>query len=181
MNELLSLLKNAEQQDSMKKAERYVLVTVLVILIGLVALMMFDIRRLQGTARVVNYAGIMRGGTQRFVKLEMTGFTNQVLEERINKIVLGLRDGSKELNLIQLDDEDYQKHLNDTITIWNAIRDKIADFRIDRMDNREELLFLSEDHFVTADKTVALAEEYSQRLASRIEKLEYGIYACWKS
>ena len=179
MNELLSLLKNAEQQDSMKKAERYVLVTVLVILIGLVALMMFDIRRLQGTARVVNYAGIMRGGTQRFVKLEMTGFTNQVLEERINKIVLGLRDGSKELNLIQLDDEEYQKHLNDTITIWNAIRDKIADFRIDRMDNREELLFLSEDHFVTADKTVALAEEYSQRLASRIEKLEYGIYACF--
>lgn len=179
MNELLSLLKNAEQQDSMKKAERYVLVTVLVILIGLVALMMFDIRRLQGTARVVNYAGIMRGGTQRFVKLEMTGFTNQVLEERINKIVLGLRDGSKELNLIQLDDEEYQKHLNDTITIWNSIREKIADFRIDRMDNREELLFLSEDHFVTADKTVALAEEYSQRLASRIEKLEYGIYACF--
>ena len=104
MNELLSLLKTAEQQDSMKKAERYVLVAVLVILIGLVVLMMVDIRHLQGTARVVNYAGIMRGGTQRLVKLEMTGFTNQVLEERINKIVLGLRDGSEELNLITLDD-----------------------------------------------------------------------------
>ena len=63
MNELLSLLKSAEQQDSMKKAERYVLVAVLVILAGLVALMMFNIHRLQGTARVVNYAGIMRGGT----------------------------------------------------------------------------------------------------------------------
>lgn len=63
MDEILSLLKSAEQQDSIKKYERYVLAAVLVILIGLVALMMIDIRHLQGTARVVNYAGIMRGGT----------------------------------------------------------------------------------------------------------------------
>ena len=72
MDDLLSLLKSAEQQDSIKKYERYLLGAVLVILLGLVAMMLLDIRRLQGTARVVNYAGIMRGGTQRFVKLEMT-------------------------------------------------------------------------------------------------------------
>lgn len=178
MNEFLSLLKAAERKDSAKKAERYVLAAVMAILVGLVVIMMIDISRLQGTARVVNYAGIMRGGTQRLVKLEMNGFTNQVLEDRIDKIVLGLRDGSKEMNLIPLDDEAYQRNLDDTITIWNSIRAKIADFRLDRIDNREELLFLSEDHFTAADKTVSLAEEYSQRLAGRIEKLEYGIDAC---
>ncbi len=179
MDEILSLLKSAEQQDSIKKYERYVLAAVLVILIGLVALMMIDIRHLQGTARVVNYAGIMRGGTQRLVKLEMEGFTNQVLEDRINRIVLGLRDGSKELRLISLEDEEYQKNLSDTIAVWNTIRAKIADFRYGHTGVRDELLYLSEDHFVLADKTVSLAEEYSQRLASRIEKLEYGIDACF--
>ena len=157
MNEFLSLLKAAERKDSAKKAERYVLAAVMAILVGLVVIMMIDISRLQGTARVVNYAGIMRGGTQRLVKLEMNGFTNQVLEDRIDKIVLGLRDGSKEMNLIPLDDEAYQRNLDDTITIWNSIRAKIADFRLDRIDNREELLFLSEDHFTAADKTVSLA------------------------
>jgi EAL domain-containing protein (putative c-di-GMP-specific phosphodiesterase class I) len=172
-------MKSAEHQDSLKKIERYVLAAVLVILIVLVALMMLDIRHLQGTARVVNYAGIMRGGTQRLVKLEMNGFTNQVLEDRINKIVLGLRDGSQALNLIVLDDEEYKKCLNDTITIWNSIRSKIGDYRLNHSENRDELLFLSEDHFIAADETVSKAEDYSQRLASRIEKLEYGIDACF--
>jgi EAL domain-containing protein (putative c-di-GMP-specific phosphodiesterase class I) len=179
VDDLLSLLKSAEQQDSIKKYERYLLGAVLVILLGLVAMMLLDIRRLQGTARVVNYAGIMRGGTQRLVKLEMNGFSNQVLEDRINRIVLGLRDGSKELGLIPLEDEEYQKHLKDTIVIWNTIRDKIADLRYGHTGMRDELLYLSEDHFILADKTVALAEDYSQRLASRIEKLEYGIDACF--
>ena len=43
------------------------------ILVILVALMMVEIGNLKGTARVINYAGLVRGDTQRAVKLEISG------------------------------------------------------------------------------------------------------------
>ena len=46
------------------------------ILVILVALMMVEIGNLKGTARVINYAGLVRGATQRAVKLEITGTRN---------------------------------------------------------------------------------------------------------
>ena len=48
----------------------------IVILIVLVAIMMVLIGKLQGTARVINYTGLVRGATQREVKLEITGNPN---------------------------------------------------------------------------------------------------------
>lgn len=49
------------------------------ILVILVALMMVEIGNLKGTARVINYAGLVRGDTQRAVKLEITGTRNDEL------------------------------------------------------------------------------------------------------
>ena len=46
------------------------------ILVVLIIFMMIQISRLQGTARVINYAGLVRGATQREVKLEITGNQN---------------------------------------------------------------------------------------------------------
>ena len=47
------------------------------ILVVLIIFMMIQISRLQGTARVINYAGLVRGATQREVKLEITGNQNE--------------------------------------------------------------------------------------------------------
>ncbi|MBQ9320553.1 MAG: EAL domain-containing protein [Acidaminococcaceae bacterium] len=178
MEDLLALIRTAEEQDSSKKFEKYLLLAIGLILLALAGLMMFNVQHLQGTARVVNYAGIMRGGTQRLVKLEMHGFTNQVLEERLDEIILALRDGSERLSIVPLDDETYQKTLNDTITSWDILRKKIAEHRLHPAD-WQELLYISEDHFVLADQAVSQAEAYSQRLASRIQKIEYGINCCF--
>ena len=51
----------------------------ILILIVLIICMMIQINRLQGTARVLNYAGLVRGATQREVKLEITGEQNEEL------------------------------------------------------------------------------------------------------
>jgi len=45
----------------------------ILILVVLIIYMMIQVSRLQGTARVINYAGLVRGATQREVKLEITG------------------------------------------------------------------------------------------------------------
>ena len=48
------------------------------VLIFLVIFMMVQIQNLHGTAHVVNYAGLVRGATQREVKLEITGTANDM-------------------------------------------------------------------------------------------------------
>ena len=95
MGELLSVLRAEEKENKALRFEKYLLILIVLILITCTLVMISDIRRLQGTARIVNYAGIVRGATQRLVKLEMNGFTNQVLEDRINNIIFGLKNGSE--------------------------------------------------------------------------------------
>ena len=65
----------------------------------LVIFMMIQINRLQGTARVINYAGLVRGATQREVKLEITGSQNDELIKYLDDILSGLkyRDGNYDL------------------------------------------------------------------------------------
>ena len=57
------------------------------ILVILVALMMVEIGNLKGTARVINYAGLVRGDTQRAVKLEITGTRNDELIAYLDDIL----------------------------------------------------------------------------------------------
>ena len=66
----------------------------------LVIFMMIQINRLQGTARVINYAGLVRGATQREVKLEITGSQNDELIKYLDDILSGLKyqDGNPEFD-----------------------------------------------------------------------------------
>ena len=62
----------------------------ILILVVLIIFMMIQISRLQGTARVINYAGLVRGATQREVKLEITGNQNDELIKYLDDILLTL-------------------------------------------------------------------------------------------
>lgn len=77
----------------------------ILILVVLVIFMMIQIGRLQGTARVINYAGLVRGATQREVKLEITGNQNDELIKYLDDILLGLRYQDGHYNLVKLNDE----------------------------------------------------------------------------
>lgn len=53
--------------------------------------MMFNITRLQGTARVINYAGLVRGATQREIKLEISQNPNDDLITYLDDILSDLK------------------------------------------------------------------------------------------
>ena len=59
----------------------------ILILVVLIIFMMIQISRLQGTARVINYAGLVRGATQREIKLEITGNQNDGLIKYLDDIL----------------------------------------------------------------------------------------------
>lgn len=66
--------------------------------------MMNLVSPIQGTARIVNYAGLVRGGTQRLVKLETVGEPQDQMIQTIESYIDGLQNGSTELNFVRLND-----------------------------------------------------------------------------
>ncbi len=92
----------------MKQAEQHaasLLQQILIfVLIFLVIFMMVQIQNLHGTAHVVNYAGLVRGATQREVKLEITGTADDMQIDYLDKILSGLKYEDGNYNLVSLKD-----------------------------------------------------------------------------
>ena len=102
----VSIMKN----DSSRFGHIIQLFTVLLtaILISLFFAVLVLVGKIQGTARVVNYAGLVRGKTQLIVKLEISGTPEDALLGDMASYIEGLRFGSSELDLVRLDDADFQ-------------------------------------------------------------------------
>ena len=139
----------------------------IVILIVLVAIMMVLIGKLQGTARVINYTGLVRGATQREVKLEITGNPNDELINYLDGILEDLKYKDGDYNLIKLDNNDYEKKLDTQIAFWILLKDEIYKVREYGYENTD-IVNLSEEYFQLADQTVSAAEKYSERIACNI-------------
>ena len=73
-----------------------------VLLVIFILIMMRLVSGIQGTARVVNYAGLVRGGTQRWIKMEITGNPRDKMMEAVESYIDGLQNGSEDLGLVRL-------------------------------------------------------------------------------
>ena len=151
--------------------ERIAESVLILILIVLIVCMMIDVRNLQGNARVINYAGIVRGATQRLMKLEIAGQESDELEEYLDQIFDGLMHGGGKYNLTKLDDDTYQTKLNELHEYWGELKDEIKLVR-EKGYEQTDIIDMSETYFQMADETVSAAEDCSQAYASRISVLE---------
>ena len=140
-------------------------------LVILVIFMMIQINRLQGTARVINYAGLVRGATQREVKLEITGSQNDELIKYLDDILSGLKYQDGNYDLVKLQDKEYQDKLQVQIDYWNKIKKEIEFVRSNGYENTD-IVNMSETYFKMADDTVSAAENYSEKIATKIRTIE---------
>ena len=62
-----------------------VLLTVALVFSSIFSL--FSLHNLQGNAKVINYAGVVRGATQRLIKQELNNFPNDALIEKLDGII----------------------------------------------------------------------------------------------
>ena len=62
---------------------RVLMMVLTTVLIGVIVAIMLVVGQIQGTARVVNYAGLVRGETQRIVKLENAGLPQDGMIEDV--------------------------------------------------------------------------------------------------
>lgn len=132
---------------------------------------MVNISRLQGTARVINYAGLVRGATQREVKLEITGNQNDELIKYLDDILDDLKYKDGQYNLVNLRDNEYNDKLYILSDYWEELKKEIKAVREVDYQNTD-IVNMSEIYFKMADETVSAAESYSERIAIKIRTIE---------
>ncbi|MFR1579994.1 MAG: GGDEF domain-containing protein, partial [Lachnospiraceae bacterium] len=147
-----------------------------VILVVLIIAMMMIVSSIQGTARIVNYAGLVRGKTQRIVKFEISGKQEDDMIQEIESFIDGLRNGNKELNLVRLEDSDFQTKMEELNEYFLMLKQEIMQVRAYGAD-KTQILSKSERFFEICDEATGLAEVYSQRKASSLSVLEKYITA----
>lgn len=111
-----------------------VLLTAILISLFFAALVL--VGKIQGTARVVNYAGLVRGKTQRIVKLEISGTPEDALLGDVASYIEGLRFGSSELDLVRLDDADFQAKMTALSSEFDDLRNELILVRQRGMNGR---------------------------------------------
>ena len=114
--------KKGKKQTFFLRAAMMVLTTILIVLFFAIMSM---VGKIQGTARVVNYAGLVRGGTQQMVKFEISGTSQDKMYQKIFSYIEGLRNGSDELNFIRLDDQKFQSKMDELAGYFEELRDEI--------------------------------------------------------
>ena len=143
----------------------------ILLLIVLIIFIMVNISRLQGTARVINYAGLVRGATQREVKLEITGNPDDELIKYLDDILDDLKYKDGQYNLVNLRDNEYNDKLYILSDYWEELKKEIKAVREVGYQNTD-IVKMSEIYFKMADETVSAAENYSERIAIKIRTLE---------
>lgn len=139
-----------------KMIERFLQGFLIIILVILTIFMMNDVNKIQGNARVINYAGIIRGATQREIKLEISGNKNNSLIRYLDNIFDGLMDGGGKYQLTKLNDQKYQKKLVELNKSWISLKEEIQKVREDGYENTN-IIEMSENYFYLADETVDAA------------------------
>lgn len=95
---------------------------ILIILILIIVLMA---SRIQGMARVVNYAGLVRGKTRRIIKLEDAGMPQDEMIADVDRYIKGLRFSSEVLDLVSLDDKAFQVKMEELDAYFDTLKQEI--------------------------------------------------------
>ena len=119
------------------KITRGLMTVLTVILIALFLTIMVLVSKIQGTARVVNYAGLVRGKTQRIIKLEDAKEPQDEMIESVSLFIEGLRYGSDELHLVRLDDRAFQKKMKELDDHFQELKKEIRQVRKEGYENTE--------------------------------------------
>ena len=164
--------KSSKKASYITRGCMILLTTILIILFFCIMLL---VSQIQGTARVVNYAGLVRGKTQRIIKLENAGQPHDEMIESVSSYIKGLRYGSDELKLVRLEDAAFQAKMNELNRYFEELCKEILLVREKGYENTK-IIEMSEPFFNICDEATGLAEAYSQRKATALNRLEQIVF-----
>jgi methyl-accepting chemotaxis protein len=111
-------------------------------------------------AKVINLSGLVRGGTQRAVKLEFANKTDAKLISQLDQTIDGLINGSEELEIPKATNPEYIAAMQEVQTEWNKLKNILNK---PTETNQAELIGESEKLFELANKVVDIAEKIEKQ------------------
>ncbi|MEM8828730.1 MAG: methyl-accepting chemotaxis protein [Cyanobacteria bacterium P01_G01_bin.19] len=125
-------------------------------------------------AKVINQSGVVRGATQRSIKLELSNSPNDKLIAKLDGLIEALIDGNEELEIPQATDATYIARIEEAKAQWNKIKDLIFQIRRDPTDSisRRDLLNESETLFELTNAAVGAAEDYSNKSVKQLRTIQ---------
>jgi signal transduction histidine kinase/CheY-like chemotaxis protein len=175
MKEKKAIQSKLQPQSRNSKIAQFSVTLISVIIFITVALVsLYSINELKGEARVVIYAGIVRGGSQKLFKMETYAFyTDPALDlekrdnltARLDDIIDSLTNGGEVeadgKELIKLNDPTFQDDMAQIRVSFDEIKLEIQAIR--KGKDPAEFFALTETYFALTNKTVGDAEDFSQR------------------
>jgi methyl-accepting chemotaxis protein len=133
--------------------------------------------RMTDDGRVVNYTGIVRGGTQRLVKLELVNLPQPGLIDELDRIINGLIRSDPDLGLPEPQDPHFLEKMQRVEREWQLLKTTIARAR-ENPQWRQALLEESEVFFKLTDAATHAAEEFAQekvRVSKNSQLILFGL------
>lgn len=142
----------------------------------------YSISKVQSYGTLINYLGIVRGATQRLVKLELQQQPHDELIAYIDDIIYDLKNTDGKYGLEKIPNVDYQQQFSALNTLWHRVKINIYAVR-QNPANSPLLLQSSEVHFEIANNTVFAADNYTTSKSHQLTLLSAlmlaGIIIMW--
>lgn len=127
-----------------------------------------DKMHMDGT--VINSSGIIRGATQRLVKLELADHPSDDLIRSVEGVIDGLLKGSDTLGLSAATDSVYIAEMTKVQNEWSSLKATILEVRTS--NDNESLLIESESFFETTNKAVAAAQSFAEKKVTTLKVIQ---------
>ncbi|MFT4106700.1 MAG: methyl-accepting chemotaxis protein [Lacrimispora sp.] len=118
----------------------------------------------QSNGKIVNYCGVVRGASQRVMKLHLMGQPVEEAVAKVEKAMDGLISGSQELGLPKPGDEKLVSQMQEIRTYW---KEQVLPLLTE--DPEQKLLENSEELFNKSNSAVSQAEKYSAQGIIRLK------------
>ena len=141
---------------------------------GTTVLASFNTQRGALDGSVVNKSGIVRGATQRLVKLETNGQPSDELIQNLDQLVNGLINGDKTLKLPKATDPNYLAKIKKVETAWEELKVTIGRYR-QNPNLKSKLIRDSETYFELTNDAVFAAEDFSAAHIQQIQITQWVI------
>lgn len=123
--------------------------------------------------KVINQSGVVRGGTQRAVKLVIAGQSNAQLGVKLDNLIDTLINGNIELELPPATDPGYLAAMQTVQANWQEIKDLKKRYEDNPNDaNLQVLVVKSEKFFELTDAAVSAAEAYAGKNVQQLRTIQ---------
>lgn len=149
---------------------RSIVVLLLIFSITSTVVVFYQLGKMQQDGSVINSAGVVRGATQRLIKLEMAKQPNDELMKKLDGIIEGLIHGDESLGLPKATDSAFIQEMNKVKSEWQSLKGSIEATR--QNGDFTSLVQQSENYFATTNAAVAAAEVFSTEKVKALKMIQ---------